>query len=82
MVELISGISILIASACIAIIIKDYFLADKEEVRRLNKVEEEGFCDIDLEYILMRSNTGEAKNIQELKKKLQDFKSRNRFYKM
>ncbi|TVZ16051.1 hypothetical protein [Maribacter sp. MAR_2009_72] len=82
MVELISGVSILLASGCIAVVVKDYYMADKQEVTRVQERDDEGFCDIDMEYIMMQSNKGDAKNINELKKKLQDFKDRNRFYRM
>ena len=45
-----------------------------------NQIDE--FCDIDVDHMLMYSDRDQAKDLNELKRKLQDFKNRNKFYKM
>ena len=79
MVQLIAGISIVIALGFIALYIKDFAINNNADLN-VNG-EEEAFCEIDMEYLLMNSKDKEVKNVGELKRKLQDFKNRNRFYK-
>ena len=80
MVQLIAGISIVIALGFIALYIKDFAINNNVDLNMNG--EEEAFCDIDMEYLLMNSKDKEVKDVGELQKKLQDFKNRNRFYKM
>ena len=79
MVQLIAGISIVIALGFIALYIKDFAINNNADLN-VNG-EEEAFCEIDMEYLVMNSKDKEVKNVGELKRKLQDFKNRNRFYK-
>ena len=80
MINLIAGISILIGSAFIGLLIRDYIL--NTGVDDFDIDEEDAFCEIDMEHVLMYSDSSKRKDIGELKRKLQEFKNRNKFYKM
>jgi hypothetical protein len=80
MVEIIAGISIVIALGFICLMMKDYI--PNNSMNTSNDEEENAFCEIDMEHILMYSKKAEAKDVGALKRKIQDFKNRNRFYKM
>ncbi|HDZ05455.1 hypothetical protein LCGC14_0071030 [marine sediment metagenome] len=80
MINLIGGISILIGSVFISLLIRDYIINTGFD--DFENEEEDAFCEIDMEHVLMYSDTSKRKDIGELKRKLQDFKNRNKFYKM
>lgn len=81
-IELIAGVSIVIALGFMVIYFKDF--VDRKSEDEAYQPEEEAFCDIDLEFLMQNTakNTGKDKDIDELKRKIQGFKQRNRFYKM
>jgi hypothetical protein len=80
MVELFAGISILIASSFIGLLIRDYIV--NNSVDNYKKNELDAFCEIDMDYMSMYSRKSELKDVGELKRKLEEFKHRNKFYKM
>ncbi len=80
MVELFAGISILIASSFIGLLIRDYIV--NNSVDKPNDNEEDAFCEIEMKHVLMYSKKPNVKDIGELKRKLEEFKHRNKFYKM
>ena len=80
MVEIIAGISIVIALGFIVLMMKDYI--PNTSIDSSNENEGDAFCEIDMEHILMYSKKEEAKDVGALKRKIQDFKNRNKFYKM
>lgn len=80
MVQLIAGISIIIGLGFISLLVKDYIIDDMRN--DTTNGQEDAFCDIDMEHILMFADKSQAKDVNELKRKLQDFKNRNKFYKM
>ena len=80
MVELFVGISILIASGFIGLLIRDYIV--NNSVDNSNDSEEDAICEIDMKHVLMYSTKSEVKDVRELKRKLEEFKNRNKFYKM
>lgn len=79
-IELIAGVSIVIAFGFIVIYFKDF--VDRKSEDESNRPEEEAFCDIDLELFMQNTSKNTGKDIEELKRKIQGFKQRNRFYKM
>ncbi|WP_339835785.1 hypothetical protein [uncultured Maribacter sp.] len=80
MVEIFAGISIVIASGFIGLLIRDY-IANMFNARS-NEIEEDAFCEIDINHMLMYSKKSERKDVGELKRKIEEFKNRNKFYKM
>lgn len=78
--ELIAGVSIVIAFGFIVIYFKDF--VDRKSEDEAYQPEEEAFCDIDLEFLMQNTAKNTGKDIEELKRKIQGFKQRNRFYKM
>tara|TARA_R110000823_G_scaffold231274_2_gene357994 strand:+ start:1419 stop:1661 length:243 start_codon:yes stop_codon:yes gene_type:complete len=80
MVELFTGISILIDSSFIGLLIRDYIANTSVDNSSIN--EEDAFCEIDVKQVLIYSKKSEVKEIGELKRKLEEFKNRNKFYKM
>ncbi|WP_419213114.1 hypothetical protein ACNR9Q_02975 [Maribacter sp. X9] len=81
-IELIAGVSIVIALGFIVIYVKDSLIGSSEDSK--DELEEEAFCEIDIEYLWMnaqKAGTG-VNDINDLKRKIQTFKNRNRFYKM
>lgn len=79
-IELIAGVSIVIALGFIVMYFKDFVW--KNSGGQSYQPEEEAFCDIDLEYLMRNTAKTTGKDIEELKRKIQGFKQRNRFYKM
>lgn len=80
MINLIAGISILIGSGVISLLIRDYII--NTSVDDFGNEEEDAFCEIDMNHVLTYSDSSKIKDVVELKRKLQDFKNRNKFYKM
>ncbi|WP_291961364.1 hypothetical protein [Maribacter sp.] len=80
MLELITGILIMIALGYVGFIVQDYLV--ESTLNDLVEDEEDSIFEIDMEHVVMYSNRSNAKDVSELKKKLQDFKNRNKFYKM
>lgn len=80
MVEVISGISITIALGFIVLYIKDFVRINSTQ--QIHENEDDGFCEIDMDYVAMYADDNRSKDVSELKKKLEAFKNRNRFYKM
>lgn len=80
MVELFTGFSILIASSFIGLLIRDYFA--NNSVENSNDSEDDAFCEIEMKHVLMYSKKSDLKDVGELKRKLEEFKNRNKFYKM
>lgn len=80
MLELITGILIMIALGYVGFIVQDYLV--ESTLNDLIEDEEDSIFEIDMEHVVMYSNRSNAKDVSELKKKLQDFKNRNKFYKM
>ncbi|WP_157486396.1 hypothetical protein [Maribacter forsetii] len=80
MINLIANISIIIGLGFIGLLLRDYSI--KNNMNDLELEDEDAFCDIDVDHVLMYSDQSKPKDIGELKRKLQDFKHRNKFYKM
>ncbi len=77
---LVAGISIVSAIAFMVIYFKDYSTNTAGDEK--NTENTEAFCDIDMNQLLMDTNNLDDEDINELQRKIQNFKLRNRFYKM
>ena len=80
MIQLIAGISIIIGLGFISLLLRDFVVDNMNNDNSGNQ--EDAFCEIDMEHVLMYSDKAKGKDVAELKRKLQDFKNRNKFYKM
>ena len=80
MIQLIAGISIIIALAFVSLLLRDFIVDSIDNDNSSDQ--EDAFCEIDMEHVLMYSDTSKSKDVTELKRKLQEFKNRNKFYKM
>jgi hypothetical protein len=80
MIQLIAGISIIIGLGFIGLLLRDFVVDNMNNDNSGNQ--EDAFCEIDMEHVLMYSDKAKGKDVAELKRKLQDFKNRNKFYKM
>ena len=80
MIDLVIGISIIIGLGYLGFLVNEYLIDNT--VDDLGKTQRDEFCEIDLDHMLMYSDQSKAKDLNELKRKLQDFKNRNKFYKM
>lgn len=80
MIQLIAGISIIIGLGFISLLLRDFIVDGINNDNSSNQ--EDAFCEIDMEHVLMYSDTSKSKDVTELKRKLQEFKNRNKFYKM
>ncbi|TDS18527.1 hypothetical protein DFQ03_0230 [Maribacter caenipelagi] len=80
MIQLIAGISIIIGLGFIGLLLRDFVVDNMNNDNSSNQ--EDAFCEIDMEHVLMYSDKAKGKDVTELKRKLQDFKNRNKFYKM
>lgn len=80
MIQLIAGISIIIGLGFIGLLLRDFVVDNMNNDDSGNQ--EDAFCEIDMEHVLMYSDKAKGKDVAELKRKLQDFKNRNKFYKM
>lgn len=80
MLDLITGVIIIAGLGFIGVLLKGYLVGNTSN--ELGNEDEDAFCEIDTEHVLMLADKYKAKDINELKRKLQDFKNRNRFYKM
>lgn len=78
--DIIVGVSMVIALGFIVLYVKDYFLKDAS--KPLDENEDETFCDIDLDLLRKKNDTSSTKDVNALKEKIQSFMQRNRFYKM
>ena len=80
MVQLIAGISIIIGLGFISLLLRDFIVDGINNDDSGNQ--EDAFCEIDMDHVLMYSDSSKSKDVTELKRKLQEFKNRNKFYKM
>ena len=80
MIQLIAGISIMIVLAFVSLLLRDFIVDSIDNDNSSDQ--EDAFCEIDMEHVLMYSDTSKSKDVTELKRKLQEFKNRNKFYKM
>ncbi|MDF4201353.1 hypothetical protein PXD56_00200 [Maribacter sp. SA7] len=80
MLDLIAGISIMMGLGFIGLMVRDYLV--DSTLNELAKDDEDAMFEIDMEHVLMYSNKSKLNDVDELKRKLQDFKNRNKFYKM
>lgn len=80
MIDFVIGISIIIGLGYLGFLVNEYLIDNT--VDDLGKTQRDEFCEIDLDHMLMYSDQSKAKDLNELKRKLQDFKDRNKFYKM
>lgn len=80
MIDFVIGISIIIGLGYLGFLVNEYLIVNT--VDDLGKTQRDEFCEIDLDHMLMYSDQSKAKDLNELKRKLQDFKNRNKFYKM
>ena len=80
MIQLIAGISIIIGLGFISLLLRDFIVDGINNDNSSNQ--EDAFCEIDMEHVLMYSDKTKSKDVTELKRKLQEFKNRNKFYKM
>ena len=70
----------MIVLAFVSLLLRD-FIVDGIDTDNSSD-QEDAFCEIDMEQVLMYSDTSKSKDVTELKRKLQEFKNRNKFYKM
>jgi hypothetical protein len=77
---LVAGISIVSAIAYMVIYFKDNLTSTTGDEK--NTENPEAFCDIDMNQLLMGTKNSDVEDIKELQRKIQNFKLRNRFYKM
>lgn len=79
--QIISGIAVLFSIVVATILIKNFMTIPREsrEDPGIPNREIESFLEIDMDTLVNESNTQQT-NVQELKKKLNQFKNRNRFY--
>lgn len=79
--QIISGGAILLAIGVLIIFIKTFIVIEEEtkteQLSTLNDIE--SFLDIDMDTLLSETKTKHG-NVQELQKKLNQFKNRNKFY--
>ncbi|APA64214.1 hypothetical protein [Maribacter sp. 1_2014MBL_MicDiv] len=80
MIDFVIGTSIIIGLGYLGFLVNEYLIDNT--VEDLGKTQRDEFCEIDLDHMLMYSDQSKAKDLNELKRKLQDFKNRNKFYKM
>ncbi|WP_282074987.1 hypothetical protein [Maribacter aquivivus] len=80
MVQLIAGISIIIGLGFISLLLRDFIVDGINNDDSSNQ--EDAFCEIDMDHVLMYSDSSKSKDVTEIKRKLQEFKNRNKFYKM
>jgi len=80
MLDLVIGILIMGILGYVGLLVRDYLV--DSTLNDLTDDDEDAIFEIDMEHVLMYSNQSKAKDIGELKRKLQDFKNRNKFYKM
>jgi len=80
MLDLVIGILIMGILGYVCLLVRDYLV--DSTLNDLTDDDEDAIFEIDMEHVLMYSNQSKAKDIGELKRKLQDFKNRNKFYKM
>ncbi len=80
MLDLVIGILIMGILGYIAFLVQDYLI--ESTLKDLTEDENDAAFEIDMEHVLMYSNQSKPKDLNELKRKLQDFKNRNKFYRM
>ncbi|WP_405411809.1 hypothetical protein [Maribacter sp. Asnod1-A12] len=80
MLDLMIGISIMGILGYVGLLVRDYLV--DSTLNDLTDDDEDAIFEIDMEHVLMYSDQSKAKDISELKRKLKDFKNRNKFYKM
>lgn len=80
MIDFVIGVSIMIGLGYLGFLVSEYLIDNT--VDDMSKTQRDEFCEIDLDHMLMYSDQSKAKDLNELKRKLQDFKNRNKFYKM
>jgi len=80
MLDLVIGILIMGILGYIAFLVQDYLI--ESTLKDLTEDENDTAFEIDMEHVLMYSNQSKPKDLNELKRKLQDFKNRNKFYRM
>ncbi|MDP2526807.1 hypothetical protein [Maribacter dokdonensis] len=80
MIDFVIGIWIIIGLGYLGFLVNEYLIDNT--VDDLGKTQRDEFCEIDLDHMLMYYDQSKAKDLNELKRKLQDFKNRNKFYKM
>ncbi|TLP70616.1 hypothetical protein [Maribacter sp. ACAM166] len=78
-IQWIAGVSFFLAVGFIVLFFKDYLTVDKVEKEGS---EEEAFCEINVENLIMNNQKYFYNSGNVLSKKIQEFKHRNRFYKM
>ena len=76
MIDFVIGISIIIGLGYLGFLVNEYLIDNT--VDDLGKTQRDEFCEIDLDHMLMYSDQSKAKDLNELKRKLQDFKNRNK----
>ncbi|WP_396632798.1 hypothetical protein [Maribacter sp. R86514] len=80
MLDLVIGILIMGILGYVAFLVQDYLI--ESTLKDLTEDENDAAFEIDMEHVLMYSNQSKPKDLNELKRKLQDFKNRNKFYRM
>ena len=72
MIDFVIGISIIIGLGYLGFLVNEYLIDNT--VDDLGKTQRDEFCEIDLDHMLMYSDQSKAKDLNELKRKLQDFR--------
>ena len=70
MIDFVIGISIMIGLGYLGFLVNEYLIDNT--VDDLGKTQRDEFCEIDLDHMLMYSDQSKAKDLNELKRKLQD----------
>ncbi|SIQ01434.1 hypothetical protein [Maribacter ulvicola] len=78
--NLVTVISIIVGLGFIGLLLRNYIVENTSNDFGVEK--EDAFCEIDMDHVLMYSDQSEPKDVRALKRKLQEFKNRNKFYKM
>lgn len=78
--DIIAGVSIVIALGFIALYAINHLRKDASVPSDEN--EDGAFCDIDLDLLMMDTDSSNVKDLDALKGKIETFMQRNRFYKM
>lgn len=81
-VELIGGISILLASGFLLIFVKEsvFDQTSNAKIEYSSSPKEESFITIDMDSLSVGKNTSSSKEAMERKKRIEAFRHRNKFY--
>ena len=79
-IVLMAGVSIVIALGFIIVYVQNYLFESSDDLK--DELKEDAFCEINMDFMLMNTQKSSRNDVNDLKRKIQTFKNRNRFYKM